>query len=301
MISVIIPLYNKEKHIANTLQTVFNQTFQDSEIVIVDDGSTDNSVEQVKKVNDSRIRLIHQENAGVSVARNKGIAEAKYNYIAFLDADDEWKPEYLGKQVDLIHRFPECQVYACAYELKKDEKITPIILNKILFQGEKGILTNYFEVASCSHPPLWTSAVVVKKEAIQAIGGFPVDIKAGEDLLTWARLAVKYKIAYNKMLLASFVTEISSKPRRVPAEQDIVGSELKALYQKNPTALGLKTYVSLWHKMRASIYMRLHDRKSALKETLIALKYNVWNFKLYVYLIILLMPLKIRNKFFASC
>ena len=94
MISVVIPLYNKEEQIADTLQSIFAQTFQDFEIVIVDDGSTDNSVEEVEKFDDSRIRLIHQTNAGVSAARNRGIEEARGELIAFLDADDEWKPEY---------------------------------------------------------------------------------------------------------------------------------------------------------------------------------------------------------------
>ena len=297
MISVIIPLYNKEKHIANTLQTVFAQTFQDFEIVIIDDGSTDDSVEKVNEIKDSRIRLIHQENAGVSAARNKGIAEARHDYIAFLDADDEWKPEYLEKQIDLIHRFPECQVYACAYELKAKEKITPISLNKILFQDEKGILTNYFEVASCSHPPLWTSAVVLKKEAIQSIGGFPVGIKAGEDLLTWSRLAVKYKIAYNKKPLASFVLDnSSSKPRRDPATKDVVGEKLKELYQNYSQEKGLKQYISLWHKMRASIYLRLNERKQALVEIQKALCYNPFNMKLYIYLLLVFAPAVAHQK-----
>ena len=95
MISIVIPLYNKEKQIAHTLQSVFAQTFQDFEIVIVDDGSTDNSVMEVKKFDDPRVLLIQQSNAGVSAARNRGIEEANGELIAFLDADDEWMPEFL--------------------------------------------------------------------------------------------------------------------------------------------------------------------------------------------------------------
>ena len=185
IISVVIPLYNKKKQIAYTLQSVFTQTFQDFEIVVVDDGSTDNSVEEVEKFDDSRIRLIHQTNAGVSAARNRGIGEARGELIAFLDADDEWKPRYLETQYALYQKYPECSVYACNYEFRDSEgKVTSTIIRKLPFEGKDGILSNYFEVASCSHPPLWTSAVVVKKSAIQAIGGFPLGIKSGEDLLT---------------------------------------------------------------------------------------------------------------------
>lgn len=109
MISVVIPLYNKAHTIVNTLQTVFNQTYQNFEVVIVDDGSTDNGVQLIQeRFDDSRIRIITQENAGVSVARNRGIDEAKGEWIAFLDADDEWLPEYLASVDSAIVRFPSC-------------------------------------------------------------------------------------------------------------------------------------------------------------------------------------------------
>ena len=151
MISVVIPLYNKEKQIANTLQTVLKQTFQDFEIVIVNDGSTDNSVAEVEKVQDSRIRVIHQQNAGVASARNKGIEESKYDLVAFLDADDEWKPEYLETQYKLYLKYPECSVYVVNYEFRDSKgKITPSIINKLPFTEDDGILSNYFKVASCS-------------------------------------------------------------------------------------------------------------------------------------------------------
>ena len=114
-ISVVIPLYNKEKSIASTLRTVLNQTFSDYEIVIVNDGSTDYSVAEAGKVQDDRIRLIHQQNAGVSAARNRGIEEAKGELIAFLDADDEWSPEYLFTQYHLYQKYPQCDVFACNY------------------------------------------------------------------------------------------------------------------------------------------------------------------------------------------
>ncbi|MDR0866400.1 MAG: glycosyltransferase [Candidatus Symbiothrix sp.] len=302
MISIVIPLYNKEKQIENTLRSVFSQTFQDFEIVIVDDGSTDNSANIVRSINDKRIRFIEQKNHGVSMARNIGIQVAKYESIAFLDADDEWKPDYLETQIGLIHCFPECRVFACAYEFKRDEKLTPVILNKIPFKGEKGVLTNYFEVASCSHPPLWTSAVVVKKEAILSIGGFPKNVTSGEDLLTWARLAVKYKIAYSRKVEAIFVVdqshEISATPSRPHDENDSVGDGLTRLYQdeKHPTIKKqLKKYLSLWYKMRASVYLRLADKKNTIRYSFQSLKYDKTNFKVYLFMIMVLLPKKLQQ------
>ena len=113
MISVVIPLYNKAGQVGRTLKSVLAQTFQEFEVVVVDDGSTDGSVEEVRSVHDDRIRIIVQQNAGVAAARNRGIAEARYDFVAFLDADDEWKPTYLETQYNLAQKYKDCDVYAC--------------------------------------------------------------------------------------------------------------------------------------------------------------------------------------------
>ena len=191
MISVVIPLYNKEHQISETLRSVLEQTFQDFEVVIVDDGSTDKSAEEALKIRDPRIRLVRQENAGVSAARNRGVEEARFDLVAFLDADDLWKPEYLQTQYDLSRKYPQCDVFACNYEfVYADESTHPTVIRKLPFEGQDGILDNYFEVASCSHPPICSISIMVRKEALLRIGGFPVGIRSGEDLLTWARLAL---------------------------------------------------------------------------------------------------------------
>jgi Glycosyltransferases involved in cell wall biogenesis len=297
MISIVIPLYNKEKQIANTLLTVFDQTFQNYEIVIVNDGSTDNSVDIVNSFNDDRIRLICQENQGVSAARNKGIEEAIYDYISFLDADDEWLPDYLETHVSLIRKYTECKVFACAYNFKRHNGETnPLILNKFPFLEEQGILSNYFEVASCSHPPLWTSAVIVRKDALTAIGGFPVGVKSGEDLLTWARLAVEYKIAYCKKTKAIFLLDeshnITSTPSRLHDEKDkIVDGLIQLLAQcKKSEKKHIRHYISLWYKMRASVYLRLSDKQNTLKYGWFALRYNYKNWKNLFFMVVVMLP-----------
>ncbi len=294
MISVVIPLYNKEQSIASTLQTVLNQTYQDFEIVIVDDGSTDRSVEEVKKVADPRIRLIHQTNAGVSAARNRSIEEAKGEYIAFLDADDEWKSDYLKTQYELTQKYPECSVFACNYEFKDTQgRVTPTIIRKLPFKGEDGILSNYFEIASCSHPPLWTSAVIVKKSAIQSIGGFSIGIKSGEDLLTWARLAVQEKIAYSRKPL-SFFCESESATDKSKAEirygsEGFVLQTLLDLYNKKENTLykeHLKQYIIRWYKIYSIIQIETKHGHRAIR---IAFKAICFGGKLATFLPIIIL------------
>lgn len=299
MISVVIPLYNKEKLIANTLQTVFDQTFRDFEIVIVNDGSTDGSADVVRGIDDPRIRLIEQSNGGVSAARNRGVAESRGEYIAFLDADDEWKPDYLATQYALAEKYPQCSVFAVNYEFRDTQgKTTPTIIRKLPFNEEDGVLTNYFEVASCSHPPICSISIMVRKNAIESIGGFQVGIKSGEDLITWARLAVKYDIAYSKVPYAIYV--VPAKKNRVGCRRmeniDVVGPELKEIYDLNKDVRGLKTYISHWHKMRASVAMRHGEIIETISEAVLSIKYNMRNYKVLLYVLVSMSPKKIRAK-----
>ena len=298
MISVIIPLYNKEASVATALRSVLAQTYQDFEIVVVDDGSTDGSVAIVESFDDPRIHLIRQQNAGVSVARNRGIAEAKGEYVSFLDADDEWMPEFLEEIVTLQKEFPECKAQATNYVFNSRGVKSQTILRKLPFKGERGVLTNYFEVASCSHPPVWTSAVCIERKLLQEICGFPVGIKSGEDLLTWARIAVHTQWAYSRNAFSVFNIEgyeINERPKRIPAEIDIVGKELKLMYKSNPEQKGLKDYISHWHKMRCSIYMRLGISNKSIREAVKGLRFQPLNYKLYAYIILNLIPEKFRK------
>ena len=289
MISVIIPLYNKEAGIATALRSVLSQTFQDFEVIIVDDGCTDSSVAVVETFNDQRIRLIRQQNAGVSAARNRGIEEAKGEYVTFLDADDEWMPDFLAEIRALQEAYPECKAQATNYVFNSYGTKSPTILHKIPFKGERGVLSNYFEVASCSHPPVWTSAACIERKLLQEIGGFPVGVKAGEDLLTWARIAVCTQWAYSCKAYSVFTIEgytINERPKRIPANIDVVGNELKSIYRNNPKVKGLRHYIALWHKMRSSVYMRLGIKKKSIAEALKGLKYSPCNYKLYAYILL---------------
>ena len=301
MISVVIPLYNKEKQIANTLRSVFDQTYTDYEIIVVNDGSTDNSVAVVESLNDSRIRLIHQKNAGVSAARNRGIEDAKGEYLALLDGDDEWKPEFLETMLTLVERYPNCRVFAGNYtQVDNTGKHSPTIINGITFKGSDGILDNYFTVAAKSNPPVWSSCVMTTKDVFETVGGFPIGVKSGEDLLTWARIACRYKIAYTILPLAYYNMgegyNFSKLPPRSQDNNDPVGIGLNELLMNNNTMPGLRQYISLWHKMRASVALRYGEIRETFHESLMSLKYNHKNYKVIPFMVLALLPRSIRNK-----
>ena len=291
-VSVVIPLYNKAPDVERAIQSVRSQSMGDFEIVVVNDGSTDNGPSIVEKIDDPRIRLLHQSNAGVSAARNRGIEEARSELIAFLDADDEWMPEFLDTILRLRRNYPECDVFATGYVYRYDNGPDRVPVISGLPDGYEGVLENYFEVASRSDPPLWTSAVTVTRKAIRAVGGFPVGIISGEDLLTWARLAVDYEIAYTREALAAFCLgniDDSSTLRRVPEPHDRVGEMLgQALGGKQ--LRGGSAYLALWYKMRASCFLRAGFRRCAIRAALASVRYRKWNWRVYMYLVLAALP-----------
>jgi glycosyltransferase involved in cell wall biosynthesis len=285
VISVVMPLYNKERELKRAIQSVLVQTIDDYELIVVNDGSTDKGPEIVAEMKDPRIRMIHQSNGGVSAARNRGIEEARSDLIAFLDADDEWLPNFLETITRLRSAFPICNVFATKYLYCYREGKTRVpALRGIPERPWEGVLTNYFAIASKSDPPLWTSAVAVTKRAISSVGGFPVGISSGEDLLTWARLALRYSIAYSAEPCSRFwfPNDVSERPGRKPQIPDFVGNELARLLDEAGlnNGDGLTEYVSLWHKMRAVIFINLGENRKALAEIKKAASYSGMNLRL---------------------
>ena len=303
-ISVVIPLYNKKDTIAATLASVTGQTLPAREIIVVNDGSTDGCEAVVESLRIPSLRLVHQKNAGVSAARNYGASLALSEWVAFIDGDDEWLPDFLETIGRLHDAFSGYEVYATAYyagDYQGNKR--PITLNRIPFSGDQGILENYFEVGSCSDPPLWSSAICIRNVALQEIGGFPLDVKSGEDLLTWARLAVRKPPVYSTLPLAIFWQEkahtYDDKPNRTPEPDDPVGKGLAALKAiPGAGARHLGRYLSMWHKMRSSIYLRLGLRRNALPEIIKGLRHQPLNGKLYIYLLLCTMPQAVTRNVF---
>lgn len=296
MISVVIPLYNKAATIGRAIHSVLSQTHLPDEVIVVNDGSTDDSVSHIPA--HPAIRIVNQDNQGVSAARNRGITEAQSDYIAFLDADDEWKSTFLEKMLRLSEIYPDCTIFASSYEQHDASgTVRPARINGLTFLGHEGHLSNYFDVATQSDPPICSICLMAKKNSLLAIGGFPLGIAQGEDLLTWARLAVNNRIAYCNESLAVFHNEQSHStetPKRIPPSEDLVGIELEKLFHANPTCPGLKSYVAHWHKMRASIYLRLPNQAKACRhEVRLSLAWH-HNKKLYAYYLLSLLPFQMR-------
>jgi len=198
LVSVIIPTYNGSRFIRETIQSVLDQTYNNLEIMVVDDGSTDDTSLIVKSVTDQRITYIQQKNAGVSPARNHGIAVSKGDYIAFLDHDDVWLPCKLEKQLSLFEQNPKVAlIYSDAFIINENNFIIGKYSHKIkFFRGR--IFKELF--SSCFITIL---TVVIKKSVFLEVGPFlPYKICEDYDLLL--KCAAKYPIDYIDEPLAKY-------------------------------------------------------------------------------------------------
>jgi glycosyltransferase involved in cell wall biosynthesis len=216
--SVVIPLYNKAPYVGKAIQSVLAQTFTDYELIIVDDGSKDDSAfVAAQAIGDcSNCHLIKQENAGVSIARNNGVAFSQGEYLCFLDADDWWESSFLQEMDGLIKEFPEAGIYGTSYtivnETKHKTRVAPVGID---VGFEKGYI-NYCHVYSKTLiMPLTSISVAIPRLIFEESGGFPRGIKLGEDFLLWIRIALKYKVAFLNKSLAYYNQDVEADNRSV--------------------------------------------------------------------------------------
>ncbi|AUC77516.1 glycosyltransferase family 2 protein [Olleya sp. Bg11-27] len=194
--SIVIPLYNKESYISTTLNTVLNQSFQDFEIVIVNDGSTDQSVSVINTFTDKRIQLIHQQNKGVSVARNTAIKSSTGTYIATLDGDDLWKENHLEELKKCIMLFKNAVLYCNNYEIKRHDGFVTAAKFNFDYNSECLIVPDFFEANIINYIP-HSSSVAFKKDIFFKIGAYNTQLHTGQDIDLWIRFGLHGVIAFN--------------------------------------------------------------------------------------------------------
>jgi glycosyltransferase involved in cell wall biosynthesis len=186
MFSIVIPLFNKEKYIYNTITSVLNQSFISFEIIIINDGSTDNSLEIINKIKDDRIIIITTSNSGVSHSRNLGIQKSKFEFIAFLDADDLWHQDYLKIFYSIININPNIKCFFSNYTSKNlNDKSYDISLVK------SSVIENYFKV-SIDKYLISSSSIIINKYCFNNVGLFNTNLSQAEDIDMWLRLIDKY-------------------------------------------------------------------------------------------------------------
>lgn len=206
--SVILPLFNKAPYVEKTIHSVLSQTFDDFELIVVDDGSTDSSfkVAQNAMEGDLRGRLIHQENAGVSTARNRGVNLSKGDYLCFIDGDDWWDPKFLERMSWMIQEYPEAGIYGTNYYYVKNGRSKVCVNN-----ADTGYI-NYCQVyAEGKAMPLTSISVALSHQIFNQFGGFKPGLKLGEDFDLWIRIALRYKVTFLNEPLAYYNQD--SNPR----------------------------------------------------------------------------------------
>ena len=290
--SVIIPLYNKEAYIGDTLKSVLNQTFQSFEIIIVNDGSTDNSLKITKKFNDKRLRIYTQKNQGVSFARNYGIEKAKSEYIALIDADDLWCNNHLMELKKSIEKFAEAGLYCNNYEINYNGKFVKPARINLEYENTPVIAKDFFK-ASITNSLAWTSSVGFSKKTFDTLGGFDPNLETAQDLDLWIRMALNYNVVFNPVVTMRYNLHIDNSLSKSKlntirydfinkyAKQEKQNASLKTYLDVNRYALALRCKLNnekeLYNKLKEDIdYTNLNWKQQLLirasKKTLIRLK-----------------------------
>ncbi|MFA5295892.1 MAG: glycosyltransferase family A protein [Methanoregulaceae archaeon] len=300
LVSVIIPLYNKKNYIGRTIQSVLDQTISDFEIIVIDDGSLDGSSDVVKSFHDNRIQLFWQKNQGVSAARNNGVRRASADFIAFLDADDEWLPNHLGTLLKLRNTYPDAGAFTTAYRiLEASEKIRPARYRAIPAYPWEGLIPNYFKSAALGDSPMNSSSIGIPKIVFNEFGGFPEGVWWGEDTDLFGKIALKYPIAFSWEIGAVYHWNASNRACTRPSVniEPFVITGLEALQKCDISPeirYYLEEYISRKELYRAICILLQNDRESAVR-ILKNIKTRIFFFQKCMLFLLSFIPQKTRN------
>lgn len=302
-ISVIIPLYNKRDYIQRSIRSVLNQTFSELECIVVDDGSTDDSLDIIGGIEDDRIKFIRKKNGGVSSARNLGIKASKFEYLAFLDADDYWAPSYLEEISELIGKYPNRCLYFSSYYRVENGGEKTVKSSPTLAKTNNSVVFNLFDYFKNYHNyelPFHTSCCVVDKKAILEVGDFDERISYYEDYDFFSRVSTQSEIVYINKPLSFYNCDVDAENRltgkRPPidkhwASQILFGFLSKSgntnvIYFVNNMAVYL-----LWkyegdrlYRDKVKIIRKLIDTNFLSKKSLVFFYFPKWLIQFFIYL-----------------
>lgn len=229
--SVVVPLYNKRPYIRRTVDSILNQIFKDFELIVVDDGSTDDSIETLADILDSRLKIIHQDNRGVGAARNTGIAMAIANWIALIDADDIWAPDHLAELARIADRYPDAGLLSTS-NIETDFAKQTFVIDHT--QSEAIRIIDYFIEASKRIGVVHSSAAAIRRDVFKNLGGFTF-ARAGEDLEYWARIALHYPVAISSKATSFYFRGTGGVMEQIAAQPVKHLPPLKSLRELSPS------------------------------------------------------------------
>jgi len=246
--SVVIPLYNKEQEIEDSIRSILSQSYSTNEIIVVDDGSTDHGPQVIVENFADTVKLVSQKNQGVSSARNRGIDEAKNEYIAFLDADDFWEKDFLLEIKKLIEQFPMASFYSTAS--KSIDEAGKVIKNQIEFaESFVGVIQDFPNTFTKNYGMINSSSFCVKKTINDR---FPDEETKGEDLCYWLELSLHGKLAFSAKPLSIYRLDASNRSSTLH-KKAIVPCPIKWFYKNKQQ---LKTHTQ-YRSLKKFIYSNI--------------------------------------------
>lgn len=273
VISVVIPVYNKEKFIENTIYSVLNQTLSDFELIIVDDSSTDKSLSIIDSIKDKRIKTYSIKNSGVSKSRNYGVEKSSSNLIAFLDADDLWKNNHLEQLYKLYLENPNCGMYAMSYI--KNINFKSYKKSYFGLSNFSGILENFFTSSSVDCIAS-SSSVMIPLYVFKKINGFNKNLKKREDTALWIKIALNYKIAFSTITTVEIVITEHGNHLSKSHENPWYFFDLFKFQEQNN--VDLKKFLDL-NRFSEAINFKLNKEHNNFKIITKSINYRNLNFK----------------------
>jgi glycosyltransferase involved in cell wall biosynthesis len=265
LVSAIIPNYNYARYVGEAVESALGQTYPNIEVIVVDDGSTDNSLEVLEQYRD-RVKIVRQENSGVCAARNRGVAESKGEYIAFLDADDIWLPEKVFVQIRELHTSDKAVFTNCGMQLINVEG-EPIVS---VVNGKSGDVT--ISMLSFDEPVTvgTASTGMVSRKMFDFVGGFDSRLSTAADWDFCYRMAKLGEFIFNPHILVKYRIHGSNMHSNVSRmERDVLLAWAKAFDGSDPEieALRRRSYGNL-HKVLAGSYLKQGDYGGFLRNVI---------------------------------